>query len=366
MIWRCDLLPQYLEYKEEIDKAIQDVLHSGRYTLANQVQSFEKEFAAYLGIKNAVSVANGTDGLVLALMALGISQGDEVITTPFTAIPTVSAIIQAGATPVFVDVDIDSYLLDFSKIDAAISKKTKAVIPVHLFGNVANIKKLRELIGNEIFIIEDACQAHGSKIGEQYAGTIGDIGVFSFYPTKNLGAYGDGGMVVTNSDSIAEKLKLLRMYGMTDYNHIVINGVNSRLDELQAGILRVKLKYLDKMNKARNRIAAEYIKHLDSNLFLHQHIVSDVYSNYHVFESRFIGDRHRLMTYLNDEKIQTNIYYLMPIHLQEANRFLGYKSGDMPNAERSNEEVIALPMYPELTDETQQFIIEKINNFIKK
>lgn len=364
MIWRCDLVPQYELYKKEIDEAMQRVLVSGRYTNATEVNAFEKEFAKYIGVDFSVGVANATDGLTLSLMALGIGKGDEVITTPFTAIPTVSAIIDSGATPVFVDVKEDTFLIDLDKIKAAITQKTKAVMPVHLFGNVVDIFKLREIVGKDMPIIEDASQSHGSKIGEHQSGSMGDIGVFSFYPTKNLGAIGDGGMIVTKNAAINEKLRLLRMYGMTDYNHIKINGINSRLDELQAAILRVKLSHLDEMNHKRNLIAEKYINELRADLFEHQVIEKDIYSNYHVFVSKFKSDRKKFIEYMDEKKIQTNIYYLMPLHMQEATRFLGYRKGDFPVAESLSDKVIALTFYPELQNELQAEVISVTNKFM--
>ena len=303
MIWRCDLVPQYEAYKNEINAAIQKVLSSGCYTLANELKTFEKDFAEFLGIKHSVGVANGTDGLTLALMALGIGRGDEVITTPFTAIPTLSAIIDSGAKPIFVDVDPDTYLLDIQKVIKALSPCTKAIIPVHIFGNVVDIPELRRMVGNEINIIEDACQAHGSNFKGFHAGTMGDLGVYSFYPTKNLGGYGDGGMVVTNNPELMEKLKLLRMYGMVDKDHIIIHGINSRLDEIQAAILRVKLKHLDKMNNKRQLIAERYHQELSSYWFKPQLIKDHVFCNYHVYVTRFSGNRERLIDYLDSQQI---------------------------------------------------------------
>jgi len=362
MIWRCDLVPQYKLYEDEIKEAFERVLLSGRYTLAEEVKKFEIEFSQYIGTKFGVGVANATDGITLALRTIGISKGDEVITTPYTAIPTVSAIIEAGAIPVFIDVCEDTYLIDLSRVKSAITYKTKAIIPVHLFGNVVDIPRLRNIVGN-IPIIEDASQSHGSKINGIQSGSIGDFGVFSFYPTKNLGAIGDGGIVVTNNRKYDERLRLLRMYGMTDYNHIIINGINSRLDELQAAILRVKLKYLDEMNRKRNLVACNYIENLNDNFFIHQEVESKVYSNYHQFVSRLLINREKFIEYLYACKIQTNIYYLIPLHLQIANKFLGYKKGDFPVAEQLCNEVIALTMFPELDIETQTYVINKINEF---
>jgi dTDP-4-amino-4,6-dideoxygalactose transaminase len=363
VIWRCDLIPQYENYREEIHEAISRVLSSGRYILAKEVDAFEKEFAEYLGVRNVVGVANGTDALTLSLMALNIGQGDEVVTTPFTAIPTVSAIIDSGATPVFVDVCEDTFLIDIDKITEVLSPKTKAIVPVHVFGNVVDIPRLRKIIGPDIAIIEDACQAHGSKFQNKQCGSMGNMAAFSFYPTKNLGAYGDGGAVVTNDDEIAKKLRLLRMYGMTDYNHTVIHGINSRLDELQAAILRVKLKYLDTMNEKRYRIAKHYHEKLNPELFQNQEITSGAYSNYHVYVTKYSGNRSQLIQFLDSHQVQTNIYYLLPLHLQEANKYLGFKKGCFANVEKICERVIALTMYPELSLDVQDNVIGLINKF---
>lgn len=363
MIFRCDLVPQYEAYKKEIDEAIQRVLYSGRYILGSEVAEFEKEFARYIGVKYAVSVANATDGLTLSLMALGIKEGDEVITTPFTAIPTVSAIIDSGATPVFVDINPHTYLLDISKVVSAITSKTRAIMPVHIFGNVVDIPALRDIAGQDIPVIEDASQAHGSKLNDVQSGSMGDIGVFSFYPTKNLGGYGDGGIVVTNKEEIAEKIKLLRMYGMIDKDRIIINGINSRLDELQAAILGIKLKFLDEMNLKRNIIAGRYLKELRKDLFEHQLIPDNVYSNYHVFVSKFKYNRERFIQYLEKREIQTNIYYPIPLYLQKANEFLGLKKGALPVVEELCEKVIALTMYPELKQDKLDYIIDSINSY---
>jgi len=366
MIWRCDLISQYKKYKREIDRAVKKVLISGRYTLGEEVKLFEEEFSGYLGCKHTIGVGNATDGIILSLKALGIGEGDEVITTPFTAIPTVSAIIAAGAKPVFVDIDENTFLIDIGRIPDFITHKTKAIVPVHIFGNVVDVKKLRLLIPDNIPIIEDAAQAHGSKIGDIHAGTIGDVGVFSFYPTKNLGCYGDGGAVVTNNFEIASRIKLMRMYGMVDKDKIIINGINSRLDELQASILREKLKHLDEMNALRNRIAKKYREGIDERHFSFQHIPDKVFCNYHVFSMRIGGRRDEMMDYLEKCKIQANVYYQVPLHLQEANRYLGYSRGNLPKAEKLCGEIIALPMYPELTEQAVKKVIRTINLFIKK
>lgn len=363
MIWRCDLVPQYELYKSEIDEVIQRVFYSGKYILSREVTNFEHSFASYIGCKHGIGVGNATDGLILALRTLGIGKDDEVVTTPFTAIPTVSAIIATGAKPVFVDIDPNTYLIDIDKIPLAITKRTKAIIPVHLFGNVVDVLRLKELVGPEMPIIEDASQSHGSTINGSQSGSFGEMSVFSFYPTKNLGAVGDGGMIVTDYDPYQHHLKLLRMYGMTDYNHIEINGINSRLDELQAGILSVKLKYLNEMNQKRNAIADLYSARIKEKLLNPQLIPVNVVSNYHQYTGRLSVDRAKFIEYLEKNQIQTNIYYLIPLHLQKANAFLGYQNGDFPIAEKLCNEIIALPMYPELSETNLNYIIDKINAF---
>lgn len=363
MIWRCDIQAQYLQYQEQVDSAVARVLHSGRYLLAEELKAFEREFATYLGIGGAKGVANGTDALVLALKAYGIGPGDEVITTPFTAIPTVSAIVDAGATPVFVDVCRATFLLDIEKVSRAVTPATKAIMPVHIFGNVVDVEALRRTLPTSIPIIEDACQAHGSSIRGKKAGTLGDAAAFSFYPTKNLGGYGDGGMVVSNDQALLDKVGLLRMYGMTDYNHIVFHGRNSRLDELQAAVLRAKLPHLDAMNERRAQIASYYTQHLDPAVFVPQVIASDVVTNHHVYVCRYRGNRSKLIEHCDRADVQTNIYYLLPLHLQEANRNLGIPRGALPVVEALCDEVIALPMYPELPDTTLAEIVGVLQRF---
>jgi dTDP-4-amino-4,6-dideoxygalactose transaminase len=362
MIFRCDLVPQYEAYKTEILAAIERTLNSGRYIMASETEIFEKEFAKYIGTSKMISVGNATDGLILSIKALGIKPGDEIITTPFTAIPTISAIIASGATPVFADIENDTYLVDINKVAEKITSKTKAIMPVHIFGNVVDICKLQH-IAPEIPIIEDAAQAHGSTISGKKAGSMGVLGVFSFYPTKNLGAYGDGGCIATNDLSLDKKLRLLKMYGMEDKDHIVINGVNSRLDEIQAAILSVKLKYLDEMNLKRVHIVERYRNELNPKRFICQKIPDGVVSNYHVLCVRFNGDRGRFMQYMSDNGIQTNVYYEIPLHLQEATRYLNYKQGDFPIAEGLCSEVVALPLYPELPNNILDQIIDTINNY---
>ena len=363
MISRNDLLPEYLTYKKEIDESISRVLNSGRYILSKEVNSFEIDFGSYNNVNYCLGLASGTDAIILALRACGVCKGDEVITTPYTAYATISAIISTGAVPVFVDVCKETYLIDIEKILSCISKKTKAIVPVHLFGNVVDIEKLISLVGKNIYVIEDASQSHGSSINNIKAGSMGHIGCFSFYPTKNLGAYGDGGAIITNNIDLYNKVKLMRMYGMSDKDHSEIHGINSRLDEIQAAILAVKLKYLDKFNEQRNVIAKKYVDGLSKKLFIHQKISPNVYTNYHIFQTKFLQDRNSLVDFLKRKNIQTNIYYLFPHHLQKSLFYLGYRIGDFPVAEQLSKEVIALPLYPEIKLNVIDNIISIINDY---
>jgi dTDP-4-amino-4,6-dideoxygalactose transaminase len=363
MIYRCDLARQYIRYKKEIDRTIVKVLNSGSYTLGNEVKAFESEFANYLKVRSVTGVANGTDALILAMKILGIGKGDEVITTAFTAFATVSAIVATGAIPVFADIDPDTYLIDLEKISQVVSSKTKAVMPVHIFGNVVDIPKLKRVLGHNLPVIEDACQAHGSHIRGKLAGSMGEINAFSFYPTKNVGAYGDGGAIATQKVDFEKKAKLLRMYGMKDKDHIIMNGINSRLDELQAAILRIKLKHLDESNKERNKIALLYRKNTKERLLKFQKINNDVFCNYHVLVARLKGNRQKFVSYLDGKGIQTNVYYPIPLHLQMANRFLKVKKGSLPETEELCREVVALPLYPELPEHNLEYIINSINKY---
>lgn len=363
MIWRCDLVPQYLAYKTEIDAAIGEVLNSGRYVLSEQGARFEEEFARYLGVQHVIGVGNATDGLTLALEAAGIGPGDEVITTPFTAIPTVSAIVDAGAQPVFIDVCPQTFLMDLDQLDGAVTARTRAVMPVHLFGNVLDVPRLRTIVGPTIAIIEDAAQAHGSTLAGLHAGTMGTCGVFSFYPTKNLGGYGDGGAVVTNDPAIAERVRLRRCYGMIDKDHIATQGINSRLDELQAAVLRVKLRYLDEMNARRRAIAARYVTDVDPTLFRYQQVPEVVVPNYHVFSAVCRGEREPLVRHLDEQGIQTNVYYPLPLYRQEAHRELCREQPPLPHVEELCTGIIALPLYPELAAETHATVIDALNHF---
>jgi len=359
VIWRCDLTLQYLEMKSEIDEAMQRVLRSGRYVLADEVRAFEQEFARYLGVAHAVGVNSGTDAIMMALWALGVQPGDEVITTPFTAIPTYSAIRHVGATAVFVDIDPRTFLMDLDRVAAAITPRTRAVVPVHLFGNLVDIARLRGIVGPHIKIMEDCAQSHGATLRGAQSGSFGDASAFSFYPTKNLGGYGDGGLVATNDPAVAGIVRSRRMYGMVNKDEFVEDGVNSRLDELQAAVLRVKLRYLDAMNARRRAVAALY-RELLPDVLHPQQIPDEVVPNYHVYAATCATDRDGLIAALDAQAIQTNIYYPMPLTRQK-----GYR-GATPALEATHavcRQAIALPMYPEIPDAIVRTVAAAITTF---
>jgi dTDP-4-amino-4,6-dideoxygalactose transaminase len=364
MIYRVDLQAQYLAYRADIDAAVARVLASGRYTLGPEAEQFEREFAHYLRVPDVISVADGTRAIVLALRVLDVKPGAEVITTPFTAMPTIGAILETGAVPVLVDVDPETFLIDLDQVAAAVTPKTRAVLPVHIFGNVVDIPALRERIGPDVFIIEDAAQAHGSRLGSALAGSMGDLATFSFYPTKNLGGYGDGGAVVCGDPTLARRLRMLRNHGMRDKDVCEAPGTNSRLDELQAAILRAKLPHLDRMNAARAILVDRYLKSLPANRFRPQKIPDGVTTNWHVFELRFSGDRDGLVDYLEKRNIQSNVYYVVPHHLQPALAHLGYQSGSLPRVEELCREVIALPLYPEMPAHVVDEVAAIIHDFL--
>jgi len=369
-----DLIEQYKSIKREIDLALKRVLESGQFIGGEEVKSFEKEIAKFCKIKYAVSVNSGTDALFLSLKALGIKEGDEVITSPFTFIATAEIIANLGAKPVFVDINPETFNIDPSKIKKAITKKTKAIIPVHLFGRMAEMGEIMKIAKKyKLLVIEDAAQAIGAeqqiaKNKWQIAGSIGGVGCFSFFPTKNLGAYGDGGMVVTNNKKIADKIKLLRNHGSypkEKYLNLIL-GTNSRLDTLQAAILRVKLKYLSRWSKKRAQIASYYNKLLKGTGDIATPVIGP--NRNHIFHQYTIRTKYReqLKKYLKEKGIPTMIYYPLPLHLQPAFKYLKYKKGDFPEAEKVAQEVLSLPIYPELRRKGQDFIIRKIKEFYEK
>jgi dTDP-4-amino-4,6-dideoxygalactose transaminase len=347
-----DYLEQYETLKEEIHAAITRVLHSGRVILGAEVQQFEEEYAAFLGdIGACVGVNSGTDALIVALMALGIEDDDEVITVANTAVPTVSAIRSVGATPVFCDVDPRTCLMDLAALPLLITNKTRAILPVHLFGNVVDVPSIRTIIGTRnIKILEDCAQSHGALLHHQMSGTLGDIAAFSFYPTKNLGAYGDAGLCYSRDPALVNEMRMIRMYGFRDAYYAEREGINSRLDELQAAILRVKLKYLPRYIEQRRALAEYYCRQLPASI---SPILpgNGVHHSYHLFVAN-VPNRARVRQELTRRGIDTGIHYPYPIHLMQGYSFLGYNVGSLPHTEALAEMLISLRLYPELPFES--------------
>lgn len=345
-----DLRIQYENIRDEILECINEILESSNYILGKNVKAFEEEVKSYLGVVDAVGVASGTDALHLAVRALDIGRGDEVITTPFTFFATVEAILYVGAKPVFVDIEEETYNIDPEKIEEKITPRTKAIIPVHIFGAPSDMIKINKIAHKYgLKVVEDAAQAFGARIGSKKVGSFGDIGCFSFYPSKNLGCFGDGGMVVTNDLKIAEKIRILRNHGSAGrYVHETV-GLNSRLDEIQAGILRVKMKYIDEYNEKRRKKAALYTRFLSDGVKTPVE-KDNTYHVYHLYSIRSIF-RDKIKETLSNHGIPSVVYYPIPMHLQKAVRFLGYKEGDFPVAESVAKEILSLPIYPELPDE---------------
>jgi len=345
-----DLKAQHDPIRVELDRAIRNVIDSGAFAGGPFVEKFETNFARYCGCKHAIGVGNGTDALWLSLLALGIGAGDEVITVPNTFMATAEAISYSGARPVFVDVDDSTYTMDPAGLEAALSPRTKAVIPVHLFGQMADMDPILEFARrHNLFVIEDAAQAHGAKYKGQGAGTLGDVGCFSFYPGKNLGAFGEAGAVITNDDRLQETIRSLRDHGQVRKYHHRFIGWNCRMDGIQAAVLSVKLQHLERGNTLRRRHALEYNEALDRVEELVRPFAAPYAEHvYHVYAIR-VRDRDEAMWRLQQKGIQCGVHYPVPIHLQKAYRNLGYETGRFPVSERTALEFISLPMFPELT-----------------
>lgn len=358
-----DLKAAYGRLKPEIDAAVARVLAGGWYILGQEVRSFEDEFAAYLGLDDVVGVASGTDAVMLALRACGVGPGDEVITVSHTAVATVAAIELCGAVPRFVDIDSDTLTLDPALLNAAITPETKAVVPVHLYGGPAGMDDILDIArAHGLAIIEDCAQAHGARYGDRVVGTMGDAAAFSFYPTKNLGAIGDGGAVATHRPDVAERLRLLRQYGWRERYISDIPGYNSRLDELQAAILRVRLRYLDEENDARRHLASTYaaaLGDLPIRRPLPRHDCRHVYHLYVIRTER----RDALRDYLKARGIGTAIHYPVPVHLQPAYAHLGYGPGSLPVTESAAYSVLSMPMYPDLPLESAASVAVAVSEF---
>ena len=385
-----DLKAQYKSISEDLDRVTKEVLSSASYIMGKNVTEFEKEFAEYIGVKHAISVGNGTDALVIALKSLGIGSGDEVITSPFTFFATAETISAVGAIPVFVDVEKDTFNIDPAKIEEKITEKTKAIVPVHIFGQSAKMDEINEIAKKHgLKVIEDACQAIGGKYKERKIGTLGDVACFSFFPTKNLGCAGDGGILVTDDDNVATIARALRTHGSGEngqkaynllnniteevatvnnaddtvynplkyYNYLI--GYNTRLDAIQAAILRVKLTNIDNWNARRREVAKIYDEKLKDTDLVTPFIGEENETVYHMYIIQS-EDREAMLNKLKEKGVATGVYYPVPLHLQKVYKDLGYKEGDMPVSEYLSHRTFAIPVYPELTEEEVDYIINSI------
>lgn len=385
-----DLKAQYKSISEDLDRVTKEVLSSAGYIMGKNVTEFEKEFAEYIGVKHAISVGNGTDALVIALKSLGIGAGDEVITTPFTFFATAETISAVGAVPVFVDVEKDTFNIDPSKIEEKITEKTKAIVPVHIFGQSAKMDEINAIAEkHNLKVIEDACQAIGGKYKGRNIGTLGDVACFSFFPTKNLGCAGDGGIIVTDNDDVATIARALRTHGSGEngqkaynllnnineeidtvqnaddtvynplkyYNYLI--GYNTRLDAIQAAILRVKLPYIDEWNAKRREIAKIYDESLKDTDLVTPFVDENNVPVYHMYILQS-EEREAILGKLKENGVATGVYYPVPLHLQKVYKNLGYKEGDMPVAEYLSHRTFAIPVYPELTKEQVDYVIKSI------
>ncbi|OPY76423.1 MAG: dTDP-3-amino-3,6-dideoxy-alpha-D-galactopyranose transaminase [Syntrophorhabdus sp. PtaU1.Bin050] len=361
-----DLKVQYESIKDEIQFAINQVLGSAAFAGGPFVAAFEEQFAAFCGVRHAVGVGSGTEAIWLTLLALGIGPGDEVITVPNTFIATAEAISFCGAKPVFVDIEEASYAMNADLLDQVITPKTKAIIPVHIFGQTADMDPIREIAAKHgLFVIEDACQAHGARYKGQLAGSLGMAGCFSFYPGKNLGAYGEAGAVTTNDNELAEKIRTLRDHGQQRKYHHGVIGWNGRMDGLQGAILSVKLKHIDAWNDCRRKNAGLYAEHFKgdaSNDIVAPIEVDNAKHVYHVYAVR-TKNRDVFMDALGKKGIATGIHYPVPLHLTDAYRKLGYKAGDFPIAEDVANQLVSLPMFPELSEEQISYVASEAKAF---
>ena len=355
-----DLKAQYAAIKDEVTHAISEVCEKQAFALGPAVAEFEKNVAAYCNSKHAIGVSSGTDALLVSLMALDVKPGDEVITTPFSFFATAGCIVRVGARPVFVDVDPDFYNIDPVGIEEKLTEKTRAIIPVHLFGQLAGMKAITEIASqHNLAVIEDAAQAIGASRDGMQAGNFGNCGCFSFYPTKNLGGFGDGGLVTTNSDSLADDIRTLRDHGQKPRYFYKVIGGNFRLDGIQGAVLNVKLKYLDDWNEKRRQNAALYDRLFAGSSVRTPAIDSGNVSIYHQYTVT-VPERDELQKYLADNDIGSAVFYPKPLHLQNCFKELGYKQGDMPVAERLCNEVLSLPVYPELLPDEIEYVARTV------
>ena len=350
---------QYQNIKNEIDEAIQRVLDSSWFILGKELESFEREFANYLGVKYCVGVASGTEAITLALMVHEIGQGDEVITTNMTAFPTITGILQSGAIPVVIDIFEKDGLIDYTEIEMKINKMTKAIVPVHLYGQSCDMTEILNIAKNKkLIVIEDCAQSAGASSRDKKTGSLGECGAFSFYPTKNLGAYGDGGAITTNDKEIYKKLLCYRNYGQTSRYYHKTKGINSRLDEIQSAILRVKLKYLDEWNYQKRKIASFYQENLNKVECLEEN--NHGKSVYHLFEIK-TQHRDKMIKYLNGKNIQALIHYPIPINKQES--FKWQKDENFDNTKKFTNSILSIPIYPDLKKKEMEEIVRAINGY---
>lgn len=364
MIPLVDLTAQYHSIKEEIDAAVHATLESGHFILGSTVSKFEESIASYLGVSHAIGIASGTDALVLALRALNVGAGDEVIIPAYTFFATAGTVMSLGATPVFVDIDPGNYEIDITHVKDCITPRTKAIIPVHLYGHPADMDAILEIANSHgLKVIEDNAQAFGATYRGKKTGSFGDIGCLSFFPTKNLGAFGDGGMVVTNDPKLAERMRMLRTHGWKKKYYSEEIGYNSRLDALQAAILQAKLPHVDTWNEKRRAVAKRYSEHLTP---VGLNVPTECEWGRHVYHLYVIRSNQRddLQSFLKQKGIATEVYYPLPPHLSIPCRKLGYKEGDFLQAERASHETLALPLYPELTVDQQNEVISAVNAFV--
>lgn len=364
MIPLLDLKSQYATIRDEIRSALDRVVESQRFILGPEVEALEREIAAYSRCNHAIGVSSGTDALLVALMAIGIKAGDEVITPPYSFFATAGAVARLAAKPVFVEIDPKTYNIDPNGIEARITSRTRAIIPVHLFGQMAPMKAIMEIAGrHNLLVIEDAAQAIGAELEGQRAGSAGDVACFSFFPSKNLGGFGDGGMVTVKDAALAERVRMLRMHGFRSKYHNELLGGNFRLDEIQAAVLRVKLKYLDRWTEARRRNAAFYREALAQTAGIA--LPHELPESRHIYNQFVIRSprRDELVAHLKEQGIGCEVYYPLPLHLQVCFRDLGYKPGDFPLSEAASLESLAIPIYPELTGEMLRFVADTLVKF---
>ncbi len=361
-----DLVVKEKELREEIKAVFERVLSTGSYVGGEMVENFEKDFADWVGTRFCVSVSSGTDALKYIYMAMGVGPGDEIITTPLTFIATAEAAALLGARPVFVDVEPDTFLMDPEKLASAITERTKLIVPVHLFGSVCDMDRINQIASRAgVEVVEDAAQAHGATYKGRKAGSLGKAAAFSFYPTKNLSAFGEAGAVTTSSQELARRVSLIKNHGQTGAYYHEILGENGRMDALQAGILRAKLKYIDSWNEKRRKLASVYLQILEGEDLIFQRIPDHVNPVYHLFVVLH-PERDKIHKLLQEEGIPSRIYYPVPLHLQPVFSHLHYKEGDFPNAEKISRQLLALPIGPWLEEEEVAYIAERLKKILRK